>query len=374
MHESGISIFPDLADKKETEEYICKAAQKGYTKVFTSLILANQNFAGAARPDDPLFREMITFAAEKGLKVYCDFNDKVISFFGSLQKTLDSLHESSVYGIRIDGGLSAEELAYITAHPSALILQINGSDIRTDLPDHRQRWIQTFSTIKEKGDLKKVEACFNYYPRKDTGLSLKTIEKTCSFLKEYGIPVSAFVSSRTAPSFLHKESRGVMSVEALRYAKPYVAAKILLYSGVDHLFFGDTLASEEELQELKEACVFEPVRILFHYKENVPDHLKQALNDGKIHHNRLDEPEYLIRCCDTRGIRCKPFNIEERPRGSLTIDNDRSAQYEGEVQIILKDLEAFRCANVIGMIDKDYFALLEYIRKADVPFILEGVD
>jgi hypothetical protein len=317
---------------------------------------------------------MIAFAAEKGLKVYCDLNDKVVDLLGSLQKTLDLLHGSGVYGIRIDGGLDPDDLAYITNHPSALVLQINCSDIRTDIPENKQRWIQAFSTIRERGDLKRVEACFNYYPRNDTGISLTTIERTCGFLKGFGIPVSAFVSSLTAPSFLHRKSHGVMSVEQLRYVKPYVAAKILLNSGVDHIFFGDTLASEKELQEVKEACSSDITRILFHYKENVPALLKEALNDGRVHHNRFDEPEYLIRCCDTRGIHCKPFNIEKRPCGSLTIDNDLSAQYEGEVQIMLKDLDAFECANVIGTIDKDHFSLLKYIRKGDMPFTLEGVD
>ncbi|MBR0417693.1 MAG: DUF871 family protein [Erysipelotrichaceae bacterium] len=374
MHEFGISVFPDLTDKTKTEEYICKAAESGFTKMFTSMILADQHFDGAANPDDPIFWQTIAFAAKKDLKVYCDFNDNVIAYFGSLDNTLNYLHDAGVYGIRIDGGLKADELAYITKHPSDLILQINASDIRIDLPAYKNKYLEAIKTINENGDLRKVEACFNYYPRQDTGISIKTIEETCSFLKEYGIKVSAFISSTKAYSFLHKESHGVMSVESLRYIRPYVASKILLCSGIEDIFFGDTLVPDDELNELRDSCINEPVQILFRYRHNVPVSLKEILRKEIIQYNRFDEPDYLIRCCKYRGIKSKPFNIEKRPFGSVTIDNELSAQYEGEIQIILKDLDSFNCANVIGDVDDDYRLLLKYIKKGNIPFVLKGVE
>ncbi len=374
MHEFAISVFPDMADRELTKNYIDRAAEKGYTKVFTSMILSAQNFEGAAKPDDPVFADMIRYCAEKGLKVYCDFNEDVIMHFGSLDQTLEHLRTMGVSGIRIDGGLGSEDLAYITRHHTGLKLQINSSDIRCDIEEHAllcRNWIEA---IKEKGNIENVEACFNYYPRNDSGLSLETVRNTCAFLKGYGIPCSAFVSSKTAPSLLHKESHGVPTVECFRHVSPYVSSKILLYEGIEDIFFGDTLVSDEELIELKLACVYDPVLILFRYRENVPDDLKKALSEGKVHHNRMDEPEYVIRCCDSRGIRNEPFNIDKRPCGTVTIDNCLSVQYEGEIQIVLKDLDSFSCANVIGVVDRDYMVLLEYIRKGSRGFVLKGVD
>lgn len=374
MHEYGICVFPDFTGKTKTEDYICKSIELGYTKLFTSLILADQHFENAADPNDPIFWQMIRSASKKGLKVYCDLNDNVISAFGSLDKVLERLQEAGVYGIRIDGGLRTGDLSYITKHPSDLVLQINASDIRTDLPYYKNLCIEALQTILKDGNLSKIEACFNYYPRQDTGISLETVKETCSFLKGYGIKTSAFIASKKAASFLHKESHGIMTVESLRYTKPYVASKILIQAGIDDIFFGDTLVPNEELHQLKDSCTIEPIEILFHYWQGVPSTLKEILNIRKIHYNRLDEPEYVIRCCSYRGIRNMPFNIEKRKYGTVTIDNERSAQYEGEVQIVLKDLEAFSCANVIGDVDEEYHALLKYIKKGNVPFYLKGVD
>ena len=370
MHEYGISVFPDLADETLTKRYIEEASSKGYERVFTSMILSDQNFDGAKKPDDPLFSGIISFCHEKGMKVICDLNAHVIDHFGDLDQSLRMLKEMGVFGVRIDGGLETDELICITKHPSGMILQINASDIRSDIPSHADICRQGLDLLKKNGDISRVEACFNYYPRRDTGNPLKMIKETAAMLKGYGIPVSAFISSVKVPSFLHKESRGIPTCESLRNSDPYVAAKILLFSGIDTIYFGDTLVPGEDLDKLKEACISDVTRVQFTYLDIVPEGLRKQIDQDLVHSNRIDEPEHVIRCCRTRGIRVKPFNTVPRPYGCLTIDNDRSAQYEGETQIVLKDLDAFSCADVIGMIDEEYLILLDHLRDGTREFVL----
>ena len=371
MHEYGISIYPDLTDMQVMFDFIDKAAQKGYKRVFTSMILNDQNFYGAKSPSDRVFSDAITYCKNKGMQVFCDFNRNIVDLFGSIDISLNYLKKIGVYGIRIDGGLTNREIAEISTHNSGLYVQINCSDIRTDIYELNQQFERLMLCLQKEGDLSRIEACFNFYPRLGTGISLELLEHTTKALKKYEIPVCAFVSSNTAQSFLHTKSHGITTCERLRCMKPYISAKILLYLGIDHVFFGDTLIGDEELEELKEACEKNYTKLLFHFAENVPTKIKKKLRNETILSNRLDQPEDLIRCCETRCTGIEPFNIYERPYGSVTIDNNQSAQYEGEIQIVLKNLEVFDCANVVGYIDSSYLPLLDYLRNGKRCFLLK---
>ena len=44
----------------------------------------------------------------------------------------------------------------------------------------------------------------------------------------------------------------------------------------------------------------------------------------------------------------KPFNNIERKKWSLTIDNEQFLRYQGEVNIVISDLEKDERVNVIG--------------------------
>lgn len=81
---------------------------------------------------------------------------------------------------------------------------------------------------------KNVQACHNYYPRKDTGISESLFLKKNSMLKEIGVEISAFV-----PSLVGKRGpiyEGLPTIEKHRLMNPYLSTKHLFAMGVDNVF------------------------------------------------------------------------------------------------------------------------------------------
>jgi len=55
----------------------------------------------------------------------------------------------------------------------------------------------------------------------------------------------------------------------------------------------------------------------------------------------------------------------------VTIDNTTSAQYAGELQILLEEQPPLSFANVVGHIHEDDLLLLPYLRDAAHPYRIE---
>jgi len=369
-HEAGISLYPDMTSAAATQEYVKKAASMRYRRVFLSMILDSLNFAGAAKPDAPVFAETVALCSQNGLSVWCDLDDSAIAYFGGLNASLVRLAEIGLKGVRIDSGLSAEEMAEITRHPSGLHLQLNCAGLRADRPNTVQEAEHLFETIRREGDLSRVEACFNFYPRVGTGIAESSIRGACEVLHRFGIRISAFVASRTVASLLHAPSRGVPTAERLRYADPYTAGRILTFLGVNDVLFGDGCASDAELAALLAALSDPSTRLRVRFDDAVPQDVIAALSK-MMFENRADEPVGLLRGTASRGIALEPFGIRRGTYGDVTIDNTTSAQYAGELQILLEEQPPLSFANVVGRVHEDDFPLLPYLRDAAHPYRIE---
>ena len=369
MREAGISLYPDLADGEKVEKYILTAAESGCKRVFMSLILGDLNFAGAARPDSPVFADATAVCKRAGMDVWYDLNEDVIAYFGGLSASLDRVAEMGAHGVRIDSGLSPRELAKLTRHRSGLMLQLNCAGLRTDRSLAMREADAIMEAIAAEGDMGRVEACFNFYPRNGTGIAESSVKSACDYLRARGVRVSAFVASLTQPSLLHARSRGVPTAEKLRFASPYAAARVLGFLGVDDVLFGDGFASDAELTELCAAVSDEKTRLAVRYRDWVPDETKNRLADI-VFANRYDEPAELIRGTASRGIKLAPRDTIERRFGDVTLDNDTSAQYAGELQIMLADLPAEAFADVVGRVADGYLPLLPYLRDGSREFVL----
>ena len=370
MHQAGISLYPDMAEEAALEAYIERAAAAGCQRAFLSLILESLHFAGARRPDAPVFMRAVRACAVRNLSVWCDLNDAAIETFGGLDAALNRLADMGVCGVRIDSGLSIEALAAVSRHESGLGLQLNCAALRPDRPQTISLAQKLLERIEREGDPKRIEACFNFYPRCGTGISEQAVAAACGWLRARGVRVSAFVASRAAPSMLHAPSRGVPTVETLRYAAPYTAARILTFLGVDDVLFGDGFASEEELSELAVALSDTPTRLRVRFFDWVPKDVIRALRQI-VFRNREDEPVDLLRGTAARGILLEPRETRPGTRGEVTMDNTLSAQYAGELQILLSDLPAQPFANVVGRVREDDEPLLAYLRDASRSYMIE---
>lgn len=358
----GISIYPDLMSFEEIKYMIDLAKTNGYQRVFLSMILNNLNFENAKNPDDPSFVRAISYCKDNNLNVYVDIDLPTVDYFGGLDNTLQYLKNIGVYCVRSDGGLDTKELCSITTHSSDLRLQINCSDFNPVYKEDTS-FDKLLDYIKENGDLGKVEACFNFYPRMDTGLSNEDVMIRCTYMKKYGVEVSGFIASTCKPSILHHHSIGNPTIEELRFINSYVSAKVLSLLGVDHIYFGDAFVEENELKEARKAIEDKVIDLNVIFMESVDRKIIDQICNITLQ-NRVDEPQFVIRCTDTRGIKTEAEQAKERKYADVTIDNNLSAQYEGEIQIMLFDRPKLDCCNVIGHIEKDYQMLLPFAKQS----------
>jgi len=89
--------------------------------------------------------------------------------------------------------------------------------------------------------------------------------------------------------------------------------------------------------------------------------------------SRPDQAESMIRATQTRKrLEIQPYNTIHRPSYAITLDNNRSNRYEGECQIMLKDLEPSLVANVIGQVKPYGKRLVEQVKSRSLPFKLRG--
>jgi hypothetical protein len=136
-------------------------------------------------------------------------------------------------------------------------------------------------------------------------------------------------------------------LECHRGLRPVISAQHLLHSGIDTVYVGDAFASLEELRSiasLKRDIYTIPVKLT-----GLSEEEKHIL--AGVHTNRMDPGEYVIRSQEARLRklgRITKRNTARRKKYSVTIDNEGYLRYEGELQILKKDMEADERVNVAG--------------------------
>lgn len=286
----GISVFVGMNYcLNDNMEYIEKAWEMGFTSVFTSLHIPEANYKRAIEE----FKEITTLAKGKDMKVIADISPRAFKYLGADMNNLNAINDLGVHGVRVDFGFTPEEIALFTRNPYGLKIEINASTVT-------KRFLEEFDGYKP--DYSNLQACHNYYPRQNTGLSIKTFLYKSQLLKENKIEISSFI-----PSLINKRGpifEGLPVLEMHRYMKPEISAKHLFALGSDNVIFGDSIPSDEELKAV-----------------------------GKIAEDVIN-----------------PHNNIARKIGYVTIDNIKYLRYCGELQICKKDLPADERVNITAEI------------------------
>ncbi|HID0835783.1 TPA: MupG family TIM beta-alpha barrel fold protein, partial [Clostridium botulinum] len=255
--------------------------------------------------------------------------------------------------LRLDFGFTEEQIAKFTNNNLDINIELNASTITKDFLNKLNKYNVNY---------KNIQACHNYYPRKDTGISESLFLKKNSMLKEIGVEVSAFV-----PSLVGKRGpiyEGLPTIEKHRFMNPYLSAKHLFAMGVDNVFFGDAMPSKEEIMEV--GMIKEDIIEL---EVDLEDNSLITCNylNQDFYTNRVDVAENVIRAAEGRLIVnnsvIEPFNTVDRKVGYVTLDNKGYLRYMGELQILLTDLEKDDRVNVIAKVKKDELFLLKYINE-----------
>jgi len=361
MREIGISVYPCFYSIEKIKDYLIKAQKYGFKKVFTSLILNDLDFRNTRHVEPGEYKEFFALCRELGLKACADINDKVFYSLGCSVDNLKPLYEMSIEAIRIDSGFSGEEYILLTKNSYNIKIEANAS-ILCAKGDNTYKEIEGFlNKIKRLGNINNLTACHNFFPRKDTGLKLEDMKDINELFKSFDIKIGAFVASQLSPPDLHSPGHGICTIEAHRYLPPQYAMQELFAAGFDYVLIGDSFAEENELAAMSEAFRKDYIEIPVVFNEYIDEHVKQQILNTTLK-SREDQPDYLIRATNTRGITVNPRYCADRPKFTVTLDNSKSLRYMGELQIALKDMGSCSEANVVGFVHPYGQRLLEYIK------------
>lgn len=345
----GISVFVGMNYSIEDNIKLIKTARKsGFNSVFTSLHIPEADYEKAISE----FKEIAVLCKELNMNIIADISPRAFTYLGAAMNNLKAIYDLGVYGVRVDFGFSPQEIAGFTKNPYGLKIEINASTIT-------ERFLNEFE--KSNPDYNMLQACHNYYPRLNTGISIETLKKKNKILKKYNMQVSAFIPSlvsRRGPVF-----EGLPTLEIHRFLEPQIAAKQLFALGIDSVFFGDSIPTEEELKTV--GSIYEDIMDL-RIETFSPGLVEENIIFGSCHENRPDSAEDAVRSQNSRvtlkkGNIINPYNNIERKAGFITIDNSNYLRYCGELQICKKDLPKDDRVNVVGKVIEEELFLIDYI-------------
>lgn len=333
MGQWGISVYVGLGQTEvQNRRYLRSAWEKGYTQLFTSLHVPET--------DRQVFRrempKLLAFARELGYRITADVSPATGTVFGLKLETLGDL---GITAIRFDWGYDVKPMIAFLQE-SALDVELNASTAGVEMLDE---------LLTAGIDPGRLRGGHNFYPRPETGLSEQFLVQRSQPFLQRGIPVSAFIpgwACRRGPL-----GEGLPTLEEHRAWKARDAAKHLRALGVvANIFFGDPLASEMELADVA-ALPVDAVLLDVVFSCEMTDQEKSVFV-SQTHANRLDAAALCIRSTAGRspGNEKWPGQVAPRPRGTLTVDNDRYGRYAGEIQITLCDLPADERVHVVGRV------------------------
>jgi len=354
----GISVYLKdyLEDSLSVEQYLDTAAKLGYTEVFTSIHLPEDDFFKITQA----VREFSEMVSKKGMNLAIDCSFHEFQKIKDNLSLINDLQRSHIAYLRLDFGFQLHDLQYIAQDLNIHGFMLNASIMRKAEIEKMVAALLGFSN-----DLA-LKACHNFYPRPETGLGLDFFLSQSACFKDLGIAVVACVPSHHKPRApLHL---GLPTLESHRDVAIQWAARELIATGVvDEILIGDPFASTEELVDLQQAVV-SPALVLSILEEPGLSEMEKKILYGTTHIARPDLSDLVIRSHTSREMASKGEKLAARaplPRipYSITIDNERYGRYSGELQIVRRELPADERVNVVGRIIPQDICLLRYVAE-----------
>ena len=385
----GLSIYSDFyPDEKSIMKKLEFVHELGYTEVFTSLQLSELGFANTNPGLSNKTKAFLNRAHELGILVHADINREVLNTLKATVNDLFSIFKANIPILRLDSGFSSAEIALMTKNPFGIMIEDNLCSY--------ENAIRNKNEVLQNGIPSQYSGCHNFYPHNDTGLPTeKAIEIARDFQKA-NLQTGIFIGSESSPNDLCSVGHSVPTIESHRWIPSIIQAELLLCTeAFDFIIFGDSMPSDEELiqiskcdhqvsevvsssqadyyrAELSKSCLESRViDIPVYWDSRISSSIDSIEN--MVFFNRMDYPDKVIRMTSSRSLyNFKPFNLVNRNRGSITIDNELSGHYTGELQISLIDLPATINTNLIGVVKPYGIDLLDLVRDGKVAFRLNS--
>ena len=317
----GASIYVGLDDYpiEKNLEYLKKLKKYNIDYVFVSAHMPEMK--------EGFKEELITLCneAEKlGVKIILDVNKSM----------MDGFEMPNIYALRLDYGFTLEETIELYKNNS-FIIELNASVLSKS----------DFEFLSTHGvDLRKVRISHNFYPKKYTGLSYEDVLKKNRMFHDMGLKVMMYIPSNAGKRPPLYE--GLPTAEDHRYLTLPAILSTIKYLEADEIFFGDSYASDYEL-EYASNFDFDVAVIPVVVNSGISVCEKDILQ--RLHVNRNDQAPYFKRSsCRIKGHEIDPYNTVDRKKYDVTIDNVLFGRYQGEVSIMSSDLDADKRVNVVG--------------------------
>ncbi len=346
----GISVYPGLDNTPEENiALIRRAARLGITRLFTSLHIPEA--AGGFAEE---LRALLTEARAAGMEAISDVAPATLRLFGMTALDPEALAALGIHTLRLDDGFSPEEIAALTKRGGTMRYQLNASTLGEDFLSR---------LLRAEPELARLDALHNFYPRENTGLSLRALRQKTRRLQSLGIPVGAFVATRDGRKRAPIRA-GLPTLELHRGLSVDLAARHLAALGLDDIFLGDARPTEDELAALAATrlrCV--ALRVV----PQTDSEKLRALFDEPFT-ARADEARDAVRASEGRerakriGCPLLPENTAVRPFGAVTLDNEKYLRYAGELQIMKRPLDADPRVNVVAHVRPEERFLIPCIR------------
>lgn len=353
MGKLGISIYVEKTTEQEIFNYIDKAAECGFSRIFSCLLSVNE-------PKEVItekFKRINDYAHKKNFEVIVDVSPRVFDDLGISYKDLTFFKEIGADGLRLDAGYSGLEESLMTFNPQDLKIEINMSN--------NTNYIDTVMDYMPNKD--NLIACHNFYPHRYSGLNLEHFKACTERFKKYGLRTAAFITSTKEGTFgPWPVTDGLPTLEMHRELPIEIQAKHLIALGnIDDIIISNCYPSDEELEAIskmkKNMVTFDII-----LNEATPEIERKILFE-EMHFNRGDFSDNLIRSTQSRvkykGHNFKLFNAPEIiKRGDIVIESSEYGHYAGEVQIAVNDMKNSGKSNVVGRIREEELFLIDYIK------------
>jgi len=340
----GFSIYLNEEWSKEKEDYVNTMADAGFTGIFTSLHISEDDASMYLRYLKPLLQ----IVEKRNLKLVADISGDAIKNIGLSYTNPKEISKKGFSGLRMDDGIDMETIANLSHY---LTVCLNASTLTE--ANYEQ-------LVQKNADFCNIEAWHNYYPRPNTGLDEQWFYERNKWLNDKGLKISAFVPGDRNLRFpLYKT---LPTLEMHRYQNPLASSLSLTQEyGVDDVYIGDPGLSYQALQQFIQYYCYKSLLI---HAESVDKKWNAYIY--KEHKNRQDLSRDVLRSEQSIRIHknddLPPENTVLRERGSITIDNEQYNRYKGELQIIKRELPPDKKVNVIGHIIDNDLPLLRFIQ------------
>ncbi len=353
MKRLGISIYPDRSEHDEVLAYLERAADAGFSRIF-SCLLTMKGGPDKVRRD---YTQINARAHELGFEVVLDCNPAIFNELGVTYKDLSFFKEIGADGVRLDMGFTGLEESIMSFNPEGLSIELNMSNN-----------VHYLDTVMDyQPDPNRLVGCHNFYPHDNTGLTLEHFERCTARFRRYGLQTAAFVTSQADNTFANwPVTCGLPTLEMHRKMPLHLQVEhYIALGGIDDVIISNCYPTDEELACLKDLPK-NMVSFGIELVDQIPD-VERSIVLDELHFNRGDVCASALRSTQSR-VKYKGHNFElfNAPKqimpGDVIIESSEFGHYAGELQVAKMPMENSGMSNVVGHIPEEELFLLDYIR------------